>query len=130
MIPRVLMWMAWNEPNNPAFLSPQWKKVGKKYVPQAAIDYAKICNAVYTGIHSTFFGGEKVACGGTAPRGNNAPRQSRPSTSPLVFLAAVKTHGLKKFDAWAHHPYYQSPSETPRTPPVPAQRSRWPTSAC
>ena len=34
VIPRVLMWLAWNEPNNPAFLAPQWKKVGKRYVPQ------------------------------------------------------------------------------------------------
>jgi hypothetical protein len=117
IIPRVLMWLAWNEPNNPAFLAPQWKKVGKKYVPQAASDYARICNAVYNGIHSTLYGGEKVACGATAPGGNNAPRQSRSSISPLVFLQAVKTHGLKKFDAWAHHPYYQRPSETPKSPP-------------
>ena len=117
LIPPVRMWMAWNEPNAPAFLYPQWKKVGKKYVPQAAIDYAKICNAVYTGIHSTLITGEKVACGATSPGGNNAPRQARPSTSPLVFLQAVKTHGLKKFDAWAHHPYYQHPSEKPVTPP-------------
>ena len=29
----------------------------------------------------------------------------------------MKTHGLKKFDAWAHHPYYQRPSETPKSPP-------------
>lgn len=117
VIPRVLMWLAWNEPNNPAFLAPQWRKVGKKYVPQAASDYARICNAVYAGVHGTFYGGEKVACGATAPGGNNAPRQSRPSTSPIVFLQAVKTHGLKKFDAWAHHPYYQRPSETPKSPP-------------
>jgi hypothetical protein len=117
LIPPVRMWMAWNEPNAPAFLSPQWKKVGKKYVPQAAIDYAKICNAVYTGIHSTLIPAEKVACGGTSPGGNNSPRQARSSISPLVFLQAVKTHGLKKFDAWAHHPYYQHPSETPKSPP-------------
>jgi hypothetical protein len=117
LIPPVRMWMAWNEPNNPAFLFPQWKKVGKKYVVQSARDYAKICASVYAGVHATLLSGEKVACGGTAPGGNNAPRQSRPSVSPLVFLQALKNAGLKKFDVYAHHPYYQHPTETPKTPP-------------
>jgi hypothetical protein len=35
--------------------------------------------------------------------------------SPLAFLRAVKTAGLKTFDAWAHHPYYGSPRDTPTT---------------
>jgi hypothetical protein len=60
---------------------------------------------------------EKVGCGVTAPRGNNAPTSARPSTSPLAFLRAVKKAGLKHFDAWAHHPYYGSKLETPTTPP-------------
>jgi hypothetical protein len=30
----------------------------------------------------------------------------------------VKKAGLKSFDAWAHHPYYGTPSETPTTKPV------------
>ena len=77
---------------------------------QSAIDYAKICNAVYTGVHATLIASERVACGGTAPRGNNNPSSSsRPSVSPLAFLRAVKKAGLKTFDAWAHHPYYASP---------------------
>jgi hypothetical protein len=117
LIPPVRMWLAWNEPNNPAFLVPQWKKVGKRYVAWSPRDYAKICTAVYQGVHTTLIPGEKVACGGTAPGGNNAPQQSRPSVSPLVFLQGLKNAGLKKFDVYAHHPYYQRPSETPKTPP-------------
>ena len=51
--------------------------------------------------------GEQVACGVTAPRGNNNPTSARPSVSPLAFLRArSKKAGLKTFDAWAHHPYY------------------------
>ncbi len=51
--PAVRYWLAWNEPNNPVFLKPQWKKVGGKWRPQSAYDYAKICSAIYSGVHST-----------------------------------------------------------------------------
>jgi hypothetical protein len=117
-IPAVKEWLAWNEPNNPLFLSPQYKKSGSRWVMQSAIDYAKICNSIYSGIHSAMATGERVACGGTAPRGNNNPNSTRPEVSPLAFLRAVKKAGLKTFDAWAHHPYYQSPNETPTTKPL------------
>ncbi len=118
LIPAVKEWLAWNEPNNPVFLSPQYKKVGKTWVIQSAIAYAKICNSVYTGVHASMNVGERVACGGTAPRGNNDPNESRPSVSPIAFLRAVKKAGLKTFDAWAHHPYNASATDQPTTKPV------------
>jgi hypothetical protein len=117
VLPAVRYWLAWNEANNPVFLKPQFAKVGKTWQYKAAQDYAKICNAVYSGVHATMLAGEKVGCGVTAPRGNNAPTSARPSTSPLAFLRAAKNAGLKSFDAWAHHPYYGSKLETPTTPP-------------
>jgi hypothetical protein len=122
LLPAVREWLAWNEPNNPVFLTPQWKKnaVGK-WVIVSATNYAKICNAVYNGVHGTLQPNERVACGVTAPRGNNNPRSSRPSVSPLAFLRAVKLAGLKTFDAWAHHPYYAGPSDQPTTKPVTAK---------
>jgi hypothetical protein len=116
-LPAVRHWLAWNEPNNPVFLKPQWKMVKRKWRPQSAFDYAKICRAVWTGVHSTRIGGERVACGATGPRGNDAPRSSRPSTSPLVFLTWLRRAGLKRFDAYAHHPYYGSRFERPTTVP-------------
>ncbi|MDX6511569.1 MAG: hypothetical protein QOE36_1073 [Gaiellaceae bacterium] len=116
-LPPVRMWLAWNEPNNPVNLYPQYKRVGKRWVIQSAVDYAKICAAVYAGVHATKLPNEKVACGGTSPRGNNSPGSSRPSVSPLAFLRALKTAGLKSFDAYAHHPYYGSPTETPSSRP-------------
>lgn len=121
LLPAVKEWLAWNEPNNPLFLSPQYKKTSKGWVMQSAIDYAQICNAVYSGVHASLFVGERVACGGTAPRGNNDPSSSRPSISPLAFLRGVKKAGLKTFDAWAHHPYYAGPSDQPNTKPVTAK---------
>jgi hypothetical protein len=117
VLPAVRHWLAWNEPNNPVFLRPQWKRVRQQWRPQSAFDYAKICSAVWAGVHSTGLRGEKVACGATGPRGNDAPRSSRPSTSPLVFLTWLRRAGAKRFDAYAHHPYYSSRLERPTTVP-------------
>ncbi|MER3409979.1 MAG: hypothetical protein C4306_07750 [Thermoleophilia bacterium] len=116
-LPRVLYWTAWNEPNNPVFLSPQYRRQGTRWVVQSAIDYAKICRAVYQGVHATLVADEKVACGVTAPRGNNNPTSSRPSVAPIAFLRAAWKAGLRRFDAYAHHPYYTYPQETPTTRP-------------
>ena len=118
VLPAVRKWLAWNEPNNPIFLAPQWSKKNKtRYTPIAAKVYAGICTAVWSGVHSTHLRNEVVACGATSPRGNNAPKSLRPSISPLAFLAAVKKFGLKHFDVWAHHPYYGRPTDSPTTKP-------------
>jgi Glycosyl hydrolase catalytic core len=112
-LPAVRYWTAWNEPNQVFQLYPQYVKVRGKFITQSAIDYVKICHAVYDGVHSTLLGAEKVACGVTAPRGNNIATGKRGSPDPMSFMRAVKKAGLKRFDAWAHHPYYNKPSETP-----------------
>jgi Glycosyl hydrolase catalytic core len=115
--PAVKHWLAWNEPNNPVFLRPQYKRVKGGWRIESARQYARICNAIISGVRSTALRGEKIACGVTAPRGNNAPKSSRPSVSPLAFLRAMKRSGARRFDAYAHHPYYGSRSETPSTRP-------------
>ncbi|MDQ3778464.1 MAG: glycosyl hydrolase [Actinomycetota bacterium] len=114
-LPAVRYWLAWNEPNNPVFLRPQWKMVKRKWRVQSAYDYAKICSAIWAGVHATRLPGQRVACGATGPRGNDAPRSSRPSTSPLVFMNWLRRAGLRRMDAYAHHPYYGHRSETPAT---------------
>ncbi|HEV8686088.1 MAG TPA: glycosyl hydrolase, partial [Gaiellaceae bacterium] len=116
-LPPVRFWLAWNEPNYPIGLKRQYRRVGSGYVVQSAIDYAKICAAVYNGVHATLVRGERVACGATGPRGNNQPRSSRPTVAPLTFMRALKAAGLRTFDAYAHHPYYGLKSETPTTRP-------------
>jgi hypothetical protein len=126
-LPAVRQWLAWSEPNNPAFLRPQYRNVRGKDVIQSAIDYAQICNAIVKGIRKTSIGAQKVACGVTGPRGNNNPNSSRPAVSPLPFLRAMKRAGAKGFDAYAHHPYYGAPRETPSTPPPPGIHGNAPT---
>ena len=115
-LPAVRFWLAWNEPNNPVFLFPQFRFVGGRYRPVSPAVYAKMCNAIWTGVHLTGIRGQKVACGVTAPRGNNSGAQPRSSLSPIPFLRGMKKAGAR-FDAYAHHPYYGHRTETPRTRP-------------
>jgi hypothetical protein len=116
-LPAVRLWLAWNEPNNPVFLNPQYVKKKGKWVANSPAVYAKICQSIFTGVHLTVLAGEKVACGATDPRGNNNPKSKRPSIGPIPFLRGLKKAGLKRFDAYAHHPYYSNRSETPATKP-------------
>jgi hypothetical protein len=116
-LPAVRLWLAWNEPNNPVFLAPQFRKSRGRWIAQSAYSYVRICNAIYNGVHSVQGRAAKVACGATDPFGNNQPRSRRPSISPLAFLRSVKKFGLRRFDAWAHHPYAGRPTETPTSKP-------------
>jgi Glycosyl hydrolase catalytic core len=116
-LPAVQLWLAWNEPNNPVFLAPQYKRVHGRWFAWSAYTYARICNAIYKGVHSAFVSGEKVGCGATDPFGNNKPKSFRPSISPLAFLRLSKKYGLRRFDAWAHHPYASRPTEKPTSKP-------------
>ena len=122
-LPAVHLWLAWNEPNNPVFLYPQYKKVHGRFIALSAFSYAKICNAIYNGVHAVQHKSAKVACGGTDPRGNNQPRSRRASISPLAFLRMVKRYHLLRFDAWAHHPYAARPTQNPTTKPPSAKTS-------
>ena len=111
-LPPVKLWLAWNEPNNPLWLK---QTSGGRFVSPR--EYAGICNAIYNGVHATNFAGEKVACGATGPRGNNQARSSRPSLSPLAFMTLARKAGMRRMDAYAHHPYsnpFQSPASKPR----------------
>jgi hypothetical protein len=120
-LPKVSMWTAWNEPNNPLWLTPQYKRVGGKWRIESAVQYAKICNAVYAGVHSPLLGpllGEQVACGVTGPKGNDAPNGDRPSVDPVSFLNAAKKAGMKSFDVYAHHPYADKGNEAPNFVPT------------
>jgi hypothetical protein len=116
-VPAVRLWTAWNEPNQPFQLTPQYRRVRGRWVMQSAIDYARICNAIYAGIKSTLIAGEKVACGVTAPGGGNNPGGSRATVSPLAFLRAAKRAGMRRFDVYAHHAYPRRSSESPSSKP-------------
>jgi hypothetical protein len=127
VLPAVRRWIAWNEPNNPNFLRPQFRRAASGWVLESARQYARICNAVVGGVKLVKRNRGKVACGATGPRGNNNPNSSRPSASPIAFLTGMKRAGAKGFTAYAHHPYYGTPAETPSTPPPNGDRGQAPT---
>ncbi len=111
-LPAVKYWLAWNEPSNPNWL--QQVSGGQFVSPRS---YARICTAIWEGVHFTNFADEKVGCGVTGPRGNNQARSFRPSIAPLDFMRLTRRAGLRNLDAYAHNPYYGKPSETPTTKP-------------
>ncbi len=125
-LPRVPDWIVWNEPNNPVFLKPQFAKVKGKWEIVSGRTYAQLCNVSVQALKAVS-AGFKVACGVTAPRGNNNPSTQRASVSPLPFLRAMVAGGAKGFDAYAHHPYYGSSRESPLTPPPTPPRGQAPT---
>jgi hypothetical protein len=114
-LPAVRYWLAWNEPNNPVFLTPQFKRVGRRFTVWSPRIYSQMCNAIYSGVKAVSRA-NKVGCGVTAPRGNNAARSSRPSISP-IFFARGMNRWRARYDAYAHHPYYGHRLETPRSRP-------------
>ena len=76
-------------------------------------------DAVVTGVKLTLSRVVRVGCGVTAPRGNNNPNTPRSSVSPLAFVRALKAYGMtRRFDAFAHHPYYGNRRETPAAKPT------------
>ena len=111
-LPAVKHWLAWNEPNNPNWLK---QTSGGRFVsPQS---YARICTAIYQGVHFTNFAGEKVACGATGPRGNNEPRSSRPSMSPDRLHALTRRARATEPRRVRAPSVLRKPSETPTSKP-------------
>src|SRR4051812_19876557 len=117
LLPPVTQWIAWNEPNLRLGLIPQWVRVGGRWTIRSAVDYARICNAIADGVHETLISAERVACGVTAPRGNNNPRGLKPSVSPVAFMRAMAAAGASRLHAYAPQPYYGSPPAAPTTQP-------------
>jgi hypothetical protein len=118
VLPRVIYWGAWNEPNLHTFLRPQYTRVRGRWVSTAPRQYTRICNQVMNGVHSaqSTLPGELVACGITSPRGNNNPLAASPAHTPLQFLRGMKA-AKAKFDVYGHQPHSprKSPTWKPRT---------------
>jgi hypothetical protein len=102
----VAMWSIWNEPNQPQFLLPQYRK-GKPYSPTL---YRALYKAAYKAIRSVPANrSDKILIGETSPRGNEH------IVFPLRFLRGIACLNGKykkarkcsrlKTDGYAHHAY-------------------------
>ena len=70
-LPRVRYWQAWNEPNLPFYITPQWRKVGSKTRAESPRIYRGLLNSFYAGVE----GREVLECRGH--RRHRSLRRSR-----------------------------------------------------
>src|SRR4051812_16279206 len=93
--PFVRRWTVWNEPNQRRWLS----------TASPAQYVVRLLNPAYAAIHSAS-PSSRVAGGVTAPRAGSS------GISPVAFIRGMGRAGAR-LDAYAHHPYALSPTETP-----------------
>jgi hypothetical protein len=126
-LPRVDYWGIWNEPNEAAWLNPQWKTVHGSTVYTAPAMYRHLVDAAYHALSVTGHGSDTFLIGETASRGWIYPlpfvqdlycvsSSNRPlSGSAAAAVGCSRTQstrtfvskhpGLFAFPAWAYHPY-------------------------
>jgi hypothetical protein len=126
-LPRVSYWGIWNEPNEGAWLNPQWRNVGRRgRVLIAPLLYRQLVDAAYGAFRATGHAHDTILIGETASRGWIFPIQFvqalycvNSHDRPLVGTAAsnlgcprsgsrsqfaAKNPGLFASE-YAHHPY-------------------------
>jgi hypothetical protein len=96
-LPRVNYWSIWNEPNQPAWLSPQLRTVGGALVPDAPRLYREYADAAFSALQSTGHrtSTDTILIGETAPEGCTArgagcqyPAAEQP-LPPLPFVQSL-----------------------------------------
>jgi len=93
--PWVRYWVIWNEPNKRLWFRPT----------KAAIYVRHVLNPGYEGIHAVL-PHARVGGGATGPKG------AAGGVAPVTWVRGMAA-ARAKFDAYAHHPYPSTPSETP-----------------
>ncbi len=120
VLPRVRYWQAWNEPNLPFYITPQWRKVGSSIRAESPRIYRGLLNSFYEGVKAVK-SSNVVVTAGTAPYGDLEVGGSR--IPPAIFwrellcvrggrkLRAVGCpNGPVRFDIQAQHAYTQGAS--------------------
>jgi hypothetical protein len=116
-LPRVAYFQAWNEPNLPNELSPQWTRTPHGYAAASPGIYRSLLNAVWDGVKGAQPSAQVLA-GGLAPYGDRPGRQRM---APVTFLEGllclqgarltrVRCGTTAHFDALDHHPYALNPT--------------------
>ncbi len=112
-LPRISVFQAWNEPNLPRYLSPQWVVRGGRWVPWAPAHYRRMLNAFAAAVRAVQPGATIVAAG-LAPDGEGGDGAGR--MTPVRFLRALLCLGpppggapvacpeKPDFDVLAFHP--------------------------
>lgn len=112
----VRLWEAWNEPNLPLFLRPQFALRDGVWRADSPRVYAALMREFYVAVKEVD-PTARVAGGVTAPVGNrcplSCPRSADGRVAPIDFIRGIARRGLRPpMDAVAHHPY---PATAPRS---------------
>jgi hypothetical protein len=115
-LPRVSLFQAWNEPNLPRYLEPQWVAPQGRWVAFSPLIYRQMLNAFYAGVKSVA-PSDVVISAGVAPNGDPV---GVGRMQPVQFLrellclssagragarqARVRCQGPAHFDVLAFHP--------------------------
>jgi hypothetical protein len=112
----VHLWEAWNEPNIPLFLRPQYRRQGGGWTPVSPTTYGRMLRAFYPAVKAV---DATATIGGavTAPVGDQCPSSCPDSSdgrvTPTAFLRGLAAAGNRpRMDVYSHHPY---PITGPRT---------------
>ncbi len=109
-LPAVRDWIAWNEPNEPSELNPQWQRVRGRIVPAGPDVFRPMLNDFYSAVKGVSRSNHVIA-GGLAPYGDppGGPREP-----PVTFLRSLlcltrslhsACHSVSRFDSLDMHPY-------------------------
>lgn len=116
LLPRVSIWQAWDEPNLPGYLSPQWSgNSASGYQPVSPNLYRNMENAFYASVKGVS-ASNYVVLGGLGPYGDPPGTGSTDRMQPVEFerelLCVTPTFteesgcsGPTDFDAIDSHPY-------------------------
>ena len=104
-LPRVSYFQAWNEPNLPTTLGPQWRRTRHGFVPASPAIYRGLLNAFYAAIKAVQ-PHARVLTAGLAPYGD---RPGLARMHPVTFLQGLLS-GRANFDAVDIHPYGLTPT--------------------
>jgi hypothetical protein len=94
-LPRVAAFQAWNEPNLPNYLTPQWVVRGGRWVPWAPVHYRLMLNAFAAAVRAVQPRATIVSAG-LAPNGEGADGAGR--MTPVRFLRAMLCLGAPPSD--------------------------------
>jgi hypothetical protein len=106
VLPRVRMFQAWNEPNLPRYLEPQWVAQNGHWSAFSPLLYRQMLNAFYAAVKAVQ-PSAVVAAAGVAPSGD---RDGEGRMAPLRFLAGLlclpvsRCTDPARFDVLAFHP--------------------------
>jgi hypothetical protein len=102
-------WSMWNEPNQNFFLSPQYKRVGKRKVPAAPAVYRQLFIQGRNGLNAAGLRREPVLFGELAPRAGGSIPPLQFIREVLCLNAKYKRNGKKcaklKANGFAYHVY-------------------------